>query len=136
METNPAAAAARESEAQRRAPAQTRPSRSQRHHLRPADRHPVGVPARRAWRRLRDDLLAQTSRLAGGWRVAEAPHGASGRARRRRKDRLAAGCDRYPGRGGKKGGEQTGPNPTDRGKTGTKRHLMVDATGIPLALKL
>jgi transposase len=33
-----------------------------------------------------------------------------------------------------KGGEQTGPNPTDRGKPGSKRHLLVDANGIPLAL--
>jgi transposase len=32
------------------------------------------------------------------------------------------------------GGEDTGPNPTDRGKTGTKHTLMVDAHGIPVAL--
>lgn len=32
------------------------------------------------------------------------------------------------------GGEKTGPNPTDRGKSGTKRSLLVDANGIPLAL--
>ena len=35
-----------------------------------------------------------------------------------------------------KGGELTGPNPTDRGKPGTKRHVLVDAGGIPLALEL
>src|SRR4051794_32136283 len=29
-------------------------------------------------------------------------------------------------------GELTGPNPTDRGKRGTKYHLLVDATGLPL----
>jgi len=34
---------------------------------------------------------------------------------------------------GKKGGEAVGPNPTDRGKPGTKRHLITDAQGIPLA---
>ncbi|MCJ2109634.1 IS5 family transposase [Methylobacterium sp. E-025] len=34
----------------------------------------------------------------------------------------------------KKGGSATGPNPTDRGKAGTKRHLVVDARGTPLAL--
>ena len=27
------------------------------------------------------------------------------------------------------------PNPTDRGKNGSKRHLMVDANGIPLAIE-
>ncbi|WP_157112550.1 IS5 family transposase [Pandoraea faecigallinarum] len=32
------------------------------------------------------------------------------------------------------GGEQTGPNPTDRGKLGSKRHLIVDKRGVPLAL--
>jgi len=31
------------------------------------------------------------------------------------------------------GGEDTGPNPTDRGKSGSKHHLMTDAHGIPLA---
>jgi transposase len=33
-----------------------------------------------------------------------------------------------------KGGGQAGPNPTDRGKPGTKRHLVVDASGVPLAV--
>jgi transposase len=31
-----------------------------------------------------------------------------------------------------KGGALTGPNPTDRGKRGTKYHLLVDAAGLPL----
>lgn len=30
----------------------------------------------------------------------------------------------------------TGPNPTDRGKNGSKHHLMVDRTGIPLACRV
>jgi transposase len=33
----------------------------------------------------------------------------------------------------KRGGELTGPNPTDRGKAGTKYHLVVSTEGIPLA---
>ena len=32
------------------------------------------------------------------------------------------------------GGEKTGPNPTDRGKRGTKRSLLVDERGAPLGL--
>ena len=36
----------------------------------------------------------------------------------------------------KAGGAATGPNPTDRGKPGTKRHLLVDRQGIPLAVLL
>src|SRR5258707_9134103 len=31
------------------------------------------------------------------------------------------------------GGEETGPNPTDRGKSGSKHHVLTDAQGIPLA---
>ncbi|MFC4637694.1 IS5 family transposase [Deinococcus hohokamensis] len=34
------------------------------------------------------------------------------------------------------GGTETGPNPTDRGKLGTKRHLLVDGNGVPLAVLL
>jgi transposase len=36
----------------------------------------------------------------------------------------------------KAGGAATGPNPTDRGKLGSKRHLVVDRQGIPLAALL
>ena len=34
------------------------------------------------------------------------------------------------------GGEATGRNPTDRGKCGTKRHILVDGRGVPLAFHL
>lgn len=37
---------------------------------------------------------------------------------------------------GKKGGPKTGKNPTDKGKAGTKRHLVSDRRGIPLAVML
>jgi transposase len=30
------------------------------------------------------------------------------------------------------GGEDTGPNPTDRGKSGSKHHVLTDARGVPL----
>lgn len=32
------------------------------------------------------------------------------------------------------GGQETGPNPTDRGKLGSKRHIVEDTRGIPLAV--
>jgi hypothetical protein len=32
------------------------------------------------------------------------------------------------------GGEKTSPNPTDRGKQGSKRHLVVDKGGVSLAV--
>jgi putative transposase len=34
------------------------------------------------------------------------------------------------------GGEDTGPNPTDRGKSGSKRHQLVDRRGAPLSAKV
>lgn len=33
-------------------------------------------------------------------------------------------------------GGKTGPNPTDRGKSGTKRHVVVDRQGVPLAARI
>jgi transposase len=33
-------------------------------------------------------------------------------------------------------GAQTGPNPTDRGKAGSKHHLLTDAKGVPLSFAL
>jgi transposase len=39
-------------------------------------------------------------------------------------------------RPGEKGGAAVGPNPTDRGKPGSKRHLITDRRGIPLAFLL
>ena len=34
------------------------------------------------------------------------------------------------------GGDQTGPNPIDRAKRGSKRHLICDGRGVPLAVRL
>lgn len=34
------------------------------------------------------------------------------------------------------GGEETGPNPTDRGKSGSKRHLITEGGGIPIGTTL
>ncbi len=33
-------------------------------------------------------------------------------------------------------GEKTGPNPTDRAKTGTKRHVLTEGGGVPIALAI
>ncbi|WPB82761.1 IS5 family transposase [Archangium violaceum] len=43
---------------------------------------------------------------------------------------------RFQQRAGRKRGAQTGPNPTDRGKAGSKHHLVVDRKGLPLAALL
>jgi transposase len=39
-------------------------------------------------------------------------------------------------RAGEKGGSATGPSPVDRARNGSKHHLLVDASGIPLAWTL
>ncbi|MBE7158421.1 MAG: IS5 family transposase, partial [Rhodospirillales bacterium] len=53
-----------------------------------------------------------------------------------RSHRLVAGLRRLLVRSRQRGGDTIGPNPTDRGKPGTKRHLVVDRGGLPLALTL
>ena len=40
---------------------------------------------------------------------------------------------RLQSRTGEKRGSETGPSPVDRARNGSKHHLLVDATGIPLA---
>jgi transposase len=70
--------------------------------------------------------------------VAEAAPAHAGAARRRRPDRLdgcavPTGEPGQPELGREKGGCDTGPNPTDKGKPGSKHHLLVDREGIPLA---
>jgi transposase len=45
---------------------------------------------------------------------------------------LVAGGGRLDQCPGRKGGELTGPSPVDRGKPGSKIHLLSDRTGLPL----
>ncbi len=113
-----------------------RPCRPDRYPLRVAVRGSVGdaAPGNGLW--VRHDVLAQGARLAGGRRLepppacAPRPPGTTQRHRlSARRPRQRVGC-------GKKGGAQTGPNPTDRGKPGSKRHVLTDANGIPLAVRL
>lgn len=55
---------------------------------------------------------------------------------RSRSDRLVEGVPGLGERGGKKGGERIGKNPTDRGKPGSKRHVVSDRNGVPLTVAL
>ena len=55
---------------------------------------------------------------------------------RRKQNRLRQGLRGFIVHSGQKRGDATGPNPTDRGKPGTKRHLITDSQGIPLAVRL
>ena len=58
------------------------------------------------------------------------------RAQRSVRHRLAESRAGRLQRSGQKGGEETGPNPTDRGKSGSKHHVVVDARGLPLTALL
>jgi transposase len=49
---------------------------------------------------------------------------------------MVAGGGRLQPPAGQKGGAATGPSPVDRARSGSKHHLLVDATGIPLAWTL
>jgi transposase len=52
------------------------------------------------------------------------------------RNRLESRGPRQFDRGREKGGDVLGPNPTDKGRAGCKRHLVVDAHGIPRAALL
>lgn len=86
--------------------------------------------------RLGYDLLPAAAGPAEGRSVGPPATGAAGPARAPEWHRLqpCISRQRLDCRG--KGGAANGPNPTDRGKPGTKRHVLTDAKGIPLALKL
>ena len=49
---------------------------------------------------------------------------------------MVAGGRRLESRASEKGGSETGPSPVDRARNGSKHHLLVDATGIPLAWRV
>src|SRR5215212_7226031 len=78
-------------------------------------------------------LLAAAVRLATRRRLAASAPGAVGPARPRWPARLVPRQRGFSERACQTGGELTGPNPTDRGKPGSKYHLLVDRRGIPLA---
>jgi transposase len=95
--------------------------------------HPLGDAAPGDGLRLGDDLLAPAPRLASGWGLGGAAPHAAGPSRGGRPDRLEPGLPGQRLHPRQKGGEHTGPNPTDRGKPGTKRHMVTERGGLPLA---
>ena len=131
-----AAAAAGAAQAEGRPAPRPEPCRLRRHHLRPSDRMSVAVPSPGTGLRQRGHLLAAAARLAGCRCLGTVARTALELARRSGRCRLEPREPGQPQRPGQKGGEQTGPNPVDRGKAGSKYHLVVDRNGIPLAVRL
>jgi transposase len=136
MDCHRAVAAAAEAAPQRRAAANPRSGGVDRHPLRAHDGHPLGDAAAADGLRLGNDLLAPPARLAASGSLGPAPQSLLGPARRSRSHRLDKSRDRLLDSARSRGGEKTGKNPTDRGKQGTKRHLIVDKEGIPLTILL
>ena len=102
--------------------------------LRVENRLSVGISSAGVGLRMRHDVLATTPRLAPGWCLEEDMEATLGRIGIGRANRLVNIRDRQLLRASAFWGAKTGPNPTDRGKNGSKRHLMVDGAGTPLAI--
>ena len=95
----------------------------------------MGVPPARNGVWIGDDLLASSSRLAKRGCLEEDLADAPRPTRQGGRDRLEYIGYRQLQRSRCFWGAKTGPNPTDRGKNGSKRHLIVDGQGIPLAIE-
>jgi hypothetical protein len=132
MGSSRASAAAGAGQERWRSSAHRRPGSTYGHHLRPKKRHTLGDAPTRDGLRLWYDLLEKTYRVARGRSLGRAAQGASRPFRRSGSDRLVKGIRGLGQRGRSPGGSNTGPNPTDRGKPGTKHHLLVDHKGTPL----
>lgn len=86
--------------------------------------------------RQRHDLLAASARLDRGGRMAVCTFPPAPRIGPRWTHQLGT-C--FAGRhvgSGKKGGPKTGPNPCDRGRPGSKHHVLCDGNGTPLCCPL
>lgn len=132
VEGNPATAPSRATQTQGRTAPGVGSGNSGRDHLCIEDGHPLGAaaPGDGLWQR--GDLLAPAPGLAGGRRLGAVTPSAAGSVGGGRRDRLVAGLAGFSECACKKGGDETGPNPTDKGKPGTKRHVVVDRRGIRL----
>ncbi len=81
-------------------------------------------------------MLAPPRRMATGGSLGAAAPAAVDPATGRRRARVVEGDHRLEPGAGEKGGGETGPSPVDRGRPGSKHHLLVDQNGIPLAFAL
>jgi hypothetical protein len=113
-------------------PPRVGPPRADRDRVRAAHRDPVGRPSGRV-RMQWSNLRQSAPRVACGGRLDARPPAPARTAAACRRDRLVTGLGRHGTNAGQKGGAQTGPNPTDRGKPGSKHVVIGDRHGTPLA---
>lgn len=135
MGTYRATVAAGTAEAQGRASTRFRPGGVDRHSIRAENGNTMGILTAGNGMRKWDDLLATPSRLAAGGRLEDDLASTSQRTWLGRPNRLDHRVDRQLLGSRNFWGAKTGPNPTDRGKNGSKRHLLTDGAGIPLAIE-
>ena len=86
--------------------------------------------------RLRCDVLAKAARLADSRCLGSPPSRIAPPATTCGPHRLEPSLHRQLVHRSQKGGAATGPNPTDRGRPGTKRRLVTDRQGLPLGFLL
>jgi transposase len=96
----------------------------------------VGDAAQGVALRLWHDLLETPARLATGWHLGLDTFRATGLALPLLQDRLVQSSRGQLFNSRSFWGAQTGPNPTDRAKLGSKRHLICDGRGVPLVIQL
>jgi len=83
-----------------------------------------------------NDMLEAVARLAATRSMEEDTRYPVGKTAACRKDRLVSSCRRFEFYTSSFWGDQTGPNPTDRRKNGSKHHVITDAQGIPLVAQI
>jgi IS5 family transposase len=66
--------------------------------------------------------------------MGKAAQEALGPSRRSGPDRVGEGVFGLGKRSSPRGGQKAGKNPTDKGKQGSKRHVVVDRRGVPLCV--
>jgi hypothetical protein len=86
----------------------------------------------RAWLRVTGDVLAPPGRVGRRRRVRPAPPRGARPARRARPAGLVAGERGHHERARRAWGNHVGANSVDRGKPGSKLHLVCDGGGLPL----
>ena len=135
MVSDRAASAARKTQAEGRTPTVGQSRHPDRNPVCAQDRHSLGNVASGNGLWQRHDLLATLEGMACRRGLGATPPGLARTLAGSRAARLVPRCLGCRDRAGAKKGAGTGPNPTDRGKSGTKRHLVVDARGTPLAIE-
>jgi Transposase DDE domain len=97
--------------------------------------HPMAAaPGPGAGLRLTGDLLAPPGRVGEGRRVRPAPLRGPGSAGGAGPAGLVAGQRGHHERARQAWGDHVGANPVDRGKPGSKLHLVCDGGGLPLTV--